>query len=33
VQFDERVVAEEHPTVVIQELVERGLVNGAQFQP
>jgi hypothetical protein len=33
VQFDERVVAAEHPTVVIQELVERGLVNGAQFQP
>ena len=33
VQFDERVVTAEHPSVVIQELAERNLVNGADFVP
>jgi hypothetical protein len=33
VQFDRHVVTAEHPTVVIDEQVERGLVNGAQFTP
>lgn len=33
VQFDRRVVTAEHASVVIDEQVERGLVNGGQFQP